>query len=112
MVHIWYDIPLCTIFAQQSNGDHFRTKLGDSKSSPKSITNSKRRIFQLFSLATPWWLPEDHLRIPTTWSCRSWVVNSHQDYSKGNSQSLSIISIIVQASRAHHSLDSSIGPYR
>ncbi|MBW0571045.1 hypothetical protein O181_110760 [Austropuccinia psidii MF-1] len=24
MVHIWYYIPLCTIFAQQSNGDVFR----------------------------------------------------------------------------------------
>ncbi|MBW0592088.1 hypothetical protein O181_131803 [Austropuccinia psidii MF-1] len=25
VVHIWYYIPLCTIFAQQSNGDIFRT---------------------------------------------------------------------------------------
>ncbi|MBW0591087.1 hypothetical protein O181_130802 [Austropuccinia psidii MF-1] len=27
MVHIWYYIPLCTIFAQQSNGDVFRIQL-------------------------------------------------------------------------------------
>ncbi|MBW0579866.1 hypothetical protein O181_119581 [Austropuccinia psidii MF-1] len=27
MVHIWYNIPLCTNFAQKSNGDVFRTKL-------------------------------------------------------------------------------------
>ncbi|MBW0580386.1 hypothetical protein O181_120101, partial [Austropuccinia psidii MF-1] len=27
VVHIWYNIPLCTIFAQQSNGDIFRTQL-------------------------------------------------------------------------------------
>ncbi|MBW0509654.1 hypothetical protein O181_049369 [Austropuccinia psidii MF-1] len=39
VVHIWYNIPLCTIFAQQSNSDTFRTKLNDSKSSPQSITN-------------------------------------------------------------------------
>ncbi|MBW0571897.1 hypothetical protein O181_111612 [Austropuccinia psidii MF-1] len=26
VVHIWYYIPLCTIFAQQSNGDAFGTK--------------------------------------------------------------------------------------
>ncbi|MBW0576479.1 hypothetical protein O181_116194 [Austropuccinia psidii MF-1] len=26
LVHIWYYIPLCTIFAQQFNGDVFRTK--------------------------------------------------------------------------------------
>ncbi|MBW0470366.1 hypothetical protein O181_010081 [Austropuccinia psidii MF-1] len=38
VVHIWYDIPLCTLFAQKSNGDIFRTKLSDSKSSPQSIT--------------------------------------------------------------------------
>ncbi|MBW0499342.1 hypothetical protein O181_039057 [Austropuccinia psidii MF-1] len=39
VVHIWYNIPLCTIFSQKSNGDTFRTHLPDSKSSPKSITN-------------------------------------------------------------------------
>ncbi|MBW0534423.1 hypothetical protein O181_074138 [Austropuccinia psidii MF-1] len=27
MVHIWYNIPLCTNFAQKLNGDVFRTKL-------------------------------------------------------------------------------------
>ncbi|MBW0505880.1 hypothetical protein O181_045595 [Austropuccinia psidii MF-1] len=26
MVHIWYNIPLCTIFSQKSNGDVFRTQ--------------------------------------------------------------------------------------
>ncbi|MBW0550789.1 hypothetical protein O181_090504 [Austropuccinia psidii MF-1] len=32
MVHIWYYIPLCTIFAQQSNGDVLRTQFHLSKS--------------------------------------------------------------------------------
>ncbi|MBW0586313.1 hypothetical protein O181_126028 [Austropuccinia psidii MF-1] len=34
MVHIWYYIPLCTIFAQQSNGDVFRIQfhLANSRS--------------------------------------------------------------------------------
>ncbi|MBW0481630.1 hypothetical protein O181_021345 [Austropuccinia psidii MF-1] len=45
VVHIWYDIPLCTIFAHQSNGDTFRTQLRDSKSSLKSITNFEGRPF-------------------------------------------------------------------
>ncbi|MBW0545234.1 hypothetical protein O181_084949 [Austropuccinia psidii MF-1] len=31
VVHIWYNIPLCTIFSQQSNGEIFRTKLSDPK---------------------------------------------------------------------------------
>ncbi|MBW0493525.1 hypothetical protein O181_033240 [Austropuccinia psidii MF-1] len=41
VVHIWYNIPLCTIFAQQSNGDIFRTQLQCLKSSTQSITNFK-----------------------------------------------------------------------
>ncbi|MBW0499189.1 hypothetical protein O181_038904 [Austropuccinia psidii MF-1] len=28
---IWYNIPLCTIYAQKSNGDTFRTRLCNSK---------------------------------------------------------------------------------
>ncbi|MBW0538976.1 hypothetical protein O181_078691 [Austropuccinia psidii MF-1] len=32
MVHIWYYIPLCTIFAQISNSDVFRTQFHLSKS--------------------------------------------------------------------------------
>ncbi|MBW0582309.1 hypothetical protein O181_122024 [Austropuccinia psidii MF-1] len=31
VVHIWYYIPLCTIFAQQLNGDAFRTKSHNCK---------------------------------------------------------------------------------
>ncbi|MBW0532434.1 hypothetical protein O181_072149 [Austropuccinia psidii MF-1] len=45
VVHIWYNIPLCTIFAQQSNGEIFRTKLSYSKSSTQSITNLKEDVF-------------------------------------------------------------------
>ncbi|MBW0505819.1 hypothetical protein O181_045534 [Austropuccinia psidii MF-1] len=45
VVHIWYNIPLCTIFAQQSNADIFRNKLRDSKSSNQSITNLKEDVF-------------------------------------------------------------------
>ncbi|MBW0552568.1 hypothetical protein O181_092283 [Austropuccinia psidii MF-1] len=45
VVYIWYNIPLSTIFAQQSNGDILRTKLRDSKSSTQSITNLKEDVF-------------------------------------------------------------------
>ncbi|MBW0509127.1 hypothetical protein O181_048842 [Austropuccinia psidii MF-1] len=45
VVHIWYNIPLFTIFAQQSNGDTYRTQLCDSKTSPKSITNFEQGLF-------------------------------------------------------------------
>ncbi|MBW0529269.1 hypothetical protein O181_068984 [Austropuccinia psidii MF-1] len=45
VVHIWYNIPLCQIFAQQSNDDAFKTKLSDSKSSLQSITNFELGCF-------------------------------------------------------------------
>ncbi|MBW0560089.1 hypothetical protein O181_099804 [Austropuccinia psidii MF-1] len=73
---------------RKSNGDIFRPQLHDYKSSTQSIINFKGGSFSYFSLEIPWQLPEDHLRIPTTWPCRGWVVISHQDYSKGNSQRL------------------------
>ncbi|MBW0526492.1 hypothetical protein O181_066207 [Austropuccinia psidii MF-1] len=38
VVHIWYYIPLCTIFAQQSNGDAFRTQFHLSKSRSQNPT--------------------------------------------------------------------------
>ncbi|MBW0536844.1 hypothetical protein O181_076559 [Austropuccinia psidii MF-1] len=53
VVHIWYNIPLCTIFAQQSNGDLFRTKLHDSKTSLQSITNFKGGCFSYSVLKFP-----------------------------------------------------------
>ncbi|MBW0490358.1 hypothetical protein O181_030073 [Austropuccinia psidii MF-1] len=112
VVHMLYNIPLCTIFSQQIQCCIFRTQLHDSKSSTQSITNFTGGSFSYFSLAIPWQLPEDHLRIPTTWPCRGWVVISHQNYSKGNSQRLSSISIIVKASTTWNSLDNPICPYR
>ncbi|MBW0537501.1 hypothetical protein O181_077216 [Austropuccinia psidii MF-1] len=45
VVHIWYNIPLCTIFAHQPNGEAFRTKSLYSKSSTQSITNLKEDFF-------------------------------------------------------------------
>ncbi|MBW0488096.1 hypothetical protein O181_027811 [Austropuccinia psidii MF-1] len=32
VVHIWYYIPLCTIFAQEFNGDLYKTRFRDFKS--------------------------------------------------------------------------------
>ncbi|MBW0536092.1 hypothetical protein O181_075807 [Austropuccinia psidii MF-1] len=34
----------------------------------------KKGSFSYFSLAIPWWLPEDHSTIPTTLPCRGWAV--------------------------------------
>ncbi|MBW0528464.1 hypothetical protein O181_068179 [Austropuccinia psidii MF-1] len=53
MVHIWYNIPLFTIFAQPSNGDVFRTKLCLFNQSPQIHHPFQRKTFQSFSLAIP-----------------------------------------------------------
>ncbi|MBW0494727.1 hypothetical protein O181_034442 [Austropuccinia psidii MF-1] len=53
VVHIWYNIPLCTIFAQQSNGDIFRNKLSDPKSSPQSIILFEGGLFNYSVLQFP-----------------------------------------------------------
>ncbi|MBW0571271.1 hypothetical protein O181_110986 [Austropuccinia psidii MF-1] len=62
VVHIWYNIPSCTVFAQQSNGDAFRTQLCHSDSSPQI----HHPFEQSFSLAIPGryqktiWGPQPH----------------------------------------------------
>ncbi|MBW0592903.1 hypothetical protein O181_132618 [Austropuccinia psidii MF-1] len=83
VVHIWYYIPLCTIFAQQFNGDAFRIKFHSFKSrsqNPTPIPKEDSLTHQSGNLRRQ---SEDHSRIPITWPCRSWVGNLIQDYSKG-----------------------------
>ncbi|MBW0577105.1 hypothetical protein O181_116820 [Austropuccinia psidii MF-1] len=45
VVHIWYHIPLCTIFAQQFNGDAFRTQFHLSKSRSQNPTPISKEDF-------------------------------------------------------------------
>ncbi|MBW0569229.1 hypothetical protein O181_108944 [Austropuccinia psidii MF-1] len=95
-VHIWYYIPLCTIFAQQFNGDIFRTQFHLSKSRSQNSTPILKEDFLAHQSGNPWQQSEDHSRIPITWPFRSWVGNFIQDYSKGHSQRLYILSISCQ----------------
>ncbi|MBW0487867.1 hypothetical protein O181_027582 [Austropuccinia psidii MF-1] len=53
VVHIWYNIPLCTIFAQQSNGHGFRTQIFHYKSSLQAHSPLKRKTLKQFHLAIP-----------------------------------------------------------
>ncbi|MBW0592249.1 hypothetical protein O181_131964 [Austropuccinia psidii MF-1] len=77
VVHIWYYIPLCTIFAQKSNGDVFRTQFHDSKSRSQNPSPILKEESSAHQSGNPWWLSEeDHSRTPATWPCRSWVGNS------------------------------------
>ncbi|MBW0478140.1 hypothetical protein O181_017855 [Austropuccinia psidii MF-1] len=76
VVHIWYYIPLCTIFAQQSNCDIFRTQIHDSESRSQNTSPILKEHSSAHQSGDPWRLSEDHFRTPTTWPCRSWVGNS------------------------------------
>ncbi|MBW0528634.1 hypothetical protein O181_068349 [Austropuccinia psidii MF-1] len=98
--------------AHKSNGETFRTTLSNPKSSPKSITNFKGGLFSY----SVWKFPGGYQKIiqgpQPPGPAEVGLSFSHQDYSKGNSQRLSIFSIIVKASSTQHSLDNSIGPSR
>ncbi|MBW0566046.1 hypothetical protein O181_105761 [Austropuccinia psidii MF-1] len=80
VVHIWYHIPLCTIFDRQFNGDIFRTKFHDSKSRSQNTTPILKEDSSACQSGNAWRLWEDYSRTPTTWPCRSWVGSSIQDY--------------------------------
>ncbi|MBW0528084.1 hypothetical protein O181_067799 [Austropuccinia psidii MF-1] len=45
VVHIWYYIPLCTIFAQKFNGDVFRTQFNLCKSRSQNPTPISKEDF-------------------------------------------------------------------
>ncbi|MBW0532987.1 hypothetical protein O181_072702 [Austropuccinia psidii MF-1] len=66
VVHIWYYIPLCTIFAQKFNGDVFRTKSHNSKSRSQIPTPISKEDCSAYQSGNPWRQSEDHSRTPTT----------------------------------------------
>ncbi|MBW0500912.1 hypothetical protein O181_040627 [Austropuccinia psidii MF-1] len=96
-VHIWYYIPLCTIFAQKSNGDVLRTKFHDSKSRSQNPMPISKEDSSAHQSGSPWRLSEDYSRTPTTWPCRIFGWQLSQDYSKGHSQRLFIIQSVFKA---------------
>ncbi|MBW0581777.1 hypothetical protein O181_121492 [Austropuccinia psidii MF-1] len=98
VVHIWYYIPLCTIFAKQFNGEVFRTKLHNPKSRSQNPTPTSKEDSLTHQSGNPWPQSEDHSRIPITWPCRSWVGNFIQDYSKGILRGNTIFQSVVKAS--------------
>ncbi|MBW0546713.1 hypothetical protein O181_086428 [Austropuccinia psidii MF-1] len=98
VVNIWYYIPLCTIFAQKFNGDIFRTKFHNSKSSSQNPTPISKEDSSTHQSGNPWRQSEDHSRIPITWPCRNWVGNFIQNYSKGILRGYTVFQSAVKAS--------------
>ncbi|MBW0559255.1 hypothetical protein O181_098970 [Austropuccinia psidii MF-1] len=58
VVHIWYYIPLCTIFAQQFNNEVFRTKLHDFKARFQNPTPISNKDSSTHQSGNPWRLSE------------------------------------------------------
>ncbi|MBW0506787.1 hypothetical protein O181_046502 [Austropuccinia psidii MF-1] len=112
VVHIWYYIPLCTIFAQHFNGDVFRIKFHDSKSRSQNPTPILKEDSSAHQSGNPWQLSKGYSRTPTTWPCRSWAGNYVRIIPRAI---LRVYSSFNQFSRnkvLQYSLDNSIGPYR
>ncbi|MBW0517570.1 hypothetical protein O181_057285 [Austropuccinia psidii MF-1] len=66
VVHIWYYIPLCTIFAQQSNGDVLRTIFHLFNSRSQNTMPMSKEDLSTHQSGNPWRQSEDHSRTPTT----------------------------------------------
>ncbi|MBW0494842.1 hypothetical protein O181_034557 [Austropuccinia psidii MF-1] len=98
VVHIWYYIQLCTIFAQQFNGDVFRTNVQLSKSRSQNPTPCSKEDSLTHLFGNPWQQTEDHSRIPITWPCRGWVGNFIQDCSKGILRGYTVSQSVVKES--------------
>ncbi|MBW0568358.1 hypothetical protein O181_108073 [Austropuccinia psidii MF-1] len=112
VMHIWYYIPLCTISAQKSNGDVFRTQLHDSKSRSQNPSPILKEDSSDHQSGNPWQLSEDHPRTPTTWFCRSWVGNYFRIIPRAILRCYSSFNQLLRKQVLQYSLDNSIGPYR
>ncbi|MBW0476960.1 hypothetical protein O181_016675 [Austropuccinia psidii MF-1] len=112
VVHIWYYIPLCTIFARKYNGDIFMTQFHDSKSRSQTPSPISKEDSSAHQSGNPWWLSEHHLRTPTTWPCRSWVGNSSGIIPRAILRNYSSFNQLSRHQVLQYSLDNSIGTYR
>ncbi|MBW0529411.1 hypothetical protein O181_069126 [Austropuccinia psidii MF-1] len=112
VVHIWYYIPLCTIFAQQSNGDFSRTQFHDPKLRSQNPSPTSKEDSSANQSGNPWRLSEDHSRTPTTWPCRSSVGNSFRIIPRAILRGYASLNQLSRQKIPQYSLDNSSGPYR
>ncbi|MBW0506491.1 hypothetical protein O181_046206 [Austropuccinia psidii MF-1] len=112
VVHIWYYIPLCTIFAQQFNDDIFRTNFHVFKSRYQNTTPISKEDPSAHQSGNPWRLSEDYSRTPTTWPSRIWVGNYLRIIPRAILRGYSSFNQLSWQQVTQYSLDNSIGPYR
>ncbi|MBW0563806.1 hypothetical protein O181_103521 [Austropuccinia psidii MF-1] len=112
VVHIWYYVPSCTIFAQKFNGKVFRTKFHDSKSRSQNTTPISKEDSSAHQSGNPWRLSGDYSRTPATWPCRSWVGNYFRIIPRAILRAYLLFNQLSRQKLLQYSLDNSIGPYR
>ncbi|MBW0468684.1 hypothetical protein O181_008399 [Austropuccinia psidii MF-1] len=112
VLRIWYFIPLCTIFAQQFNGDIFRTKFHNPKVRSQILMPILKEDPSAHQSGNPWRLSEDDSRTPTTWPCRSWVGKYWRIIPRAILRGYSSSNQLSRQQLLQYSLDNSIGPYR
>ncbi|MBW0590213.1 hypothetical protein O181_129928 [Austropuccinia psidii MF-1] len=112
VVQIWYYIPLCTISAQQFNGDVFRTKLHNSKPRCQNTKPILKEDSLAHQSGNPWGQSEDHSRTPTNWPCTSWVTISFRIIPRASSEVIQSFNQFLRHQLFQYKLDKSIGPYR
>ncbi|MBW0542507.1 hypothetical protein O181_082222 [Austropuccinia psidii MF-1] len=113
VVHIWYYMPLCTIFAQQFNGDAFSTQFHLSKSRSQNTMPILKEDFLTHQSGNPWRQSEDHSRISQSPGPAGVGLAINSGLFKGPFSE--VIHSFNQFSRHQlfqYSLDNSIGPYR
>ncbi|MBW0528989.1 hypothetical protein O181_068704 [Austropuccinia psidii MF-1] len=94
------------------NGALFRTQFHDSKSRCRNPSPFSKEDSSAHQSGNPWWLSEDHIRTPTTWPFRSWVVNSSRIIQRAILRGYSSFNQLSRQQVLQYSLDNSIDPYR
>ncbi|MBW0593816.1 hypothetical protein O181_133531 [Austropuccinia psidii MF-1] len=106
--HIWYYIPLCTIFAQKSNADLFRTQFHVSKSRSQNTAPILKEDFLTHQSGNQKTIQESQPPIPAGVGLEISFRSIPRAFSE-------VIHNFNQFSRHQvfqYSLDNSIGPYR
>ncbi|MBW0593575.1 hypothetical protein O181_133290 [Austropuccinia psidii MF-1] len=112
VVHIWYYIPLCTIFAQQFNNDFLRTQFHLSKPRSQNSTPISKEDFLTHQSGNLWQQSEDHSRIPSPGPAGVGLAINSGLFQGTFSEVIHCFNQFSRNQVFQYSLDNSIGPYR
>ncbi|MBW0503545.1 hypothetical protein O181_043260 [Austropuccinia psidii MF-1] len=108
VVHIWYYIPLCTLFAQKFNGDIFRTKFHLSKSRSQTKTPISKEDSLTNQSGNQKTIQGSQSPVPAGVG----LAISFRIISREFSEVIQSFNQLSSHQAFQYSLDNSIGPYR